>query len=399
MKRATSHPAPPLRIGINLITSNDTLRGADRYALALLRHLAAADGVNQYFVFHARWQGFVRDIGAPNVHLVCLSPPPTAAGRTLWQTLVFRRLPRRYGLDLVHYTNPAPILRPTCPTVVTVHDVAEFIEPGKYSLLRRHLRRASIRLSVRSADCLIAVSQSTMAALRQVVRVSPESIVVIGEGVSFGDGVPADAGQPPIGRRDSLRLPPRYILYVGVVERTKQVEAVVRAFSGLESFLRASHAVVIAGRSGSAAGDVEQAVRETGLTGKVISLGYVPDRDLELVYKGASAFVYPSLVEGFGLPVLEAFAAGIPVIASNIPALAEVAGDAAILVDPRDLHALQEAIQSVLTDDSLRVRLVTRGYERLARFSWAETARRTLAVYSRVAGGMRGPLRQHLRPQ
>lgn len=381
-------PMSPLRIGVNIITSNRTLRGADRYALELLRHLAALDTVNQYYVFYADWQRFVEDLRAPNFHFVRLVLPRHPVLKTLWQAFSGRGLARRHGLHLIHYTNPAPVLWPTCPTLVTVHDVAEFTDPEKYGWIRRRVRRLSVILSARAATRLIAVSNSTKEALQRVATVDPQAVTVIAEGPAFGAGAPLS--ETPRSSRQPLRLASPYLLYVGVIERTKQVEAIVRAFAMLDSKLRESHLLVLAGGEGNASAAVEAAVRETGLDSRVLFLGYVPEADLEALYKGASAFVYPSLVEGFGLPILEAFATGTAVIASDIPALAEVAGDGALLVPPRDCAALRDAMQVVLTDEALRGRLVTRGHERLACFSWSKTARETLALYTRTAGGPRG---------
>jgi glycosyltransferase involved in cell wall biosynthesis len=143
---------------------------------------------------------------------------------------------------------------------------------------------------------------------------------------------------------------------------------------------------VIAGNKGNAYEDVKSAVHDCKLAEKVFFLGYVQDCDLKYLYKKAKVFVFPSLIEGFGLPVLEAMGHGIPVIASDIPVISEVAGDAAILVDPHDIVALRDAMSKVLLDDEMRKSLIMKCSERIKDFSWENTARKTLAIYKKLAG-------------
>jgi glycosyltransferase involved in cell wall biosynthesis len=185
-------------------------------------------------------------------------------------------------------------------------------------------------------------------------------------------------------------LPERTILYLGTIEPRKNISSLVRAYHRLvESWPgsglgHASPRLVIAGGKGWGWEDITALVERLGLTGQVLFPGFVPDNELPLWYNTAECFVYPSLYEGFGLPVLEAMACGTPVITSNTSSLPEVVGEAGLTVSPEDDEGLAENMRRVLTDPGLRGRLSEQGVERAALFSWQEATRQTLSVYDRV---------------
>lgn len=369
-----------LHIGINMINSNTTLRGTDRYITEILSHLARIDNTNQYFVFYAHWQTFVNPLNAANFTFVPLSPPKGIFPRGIWQALVFPRIVKEYALDVLHYTNPVPIMQHACPVAVTIHDLAEFIFPEKYGKLKSYGKRFSVFLSVKNAACIIAVSESTKKTLVDLLHCNPDSIEITREGV----GIPAgDKDCEYINAK--YRLPANYILYVGVIEKTKRIELMIKAFSLMDDSLKNTHAIVIAGNKGNAYGDVMATIKECNLDERVHFLGYVPDDDLRCIYKHAKIFVFPSLIEGFGLPLLEAMGNGVPVIASRIPVIEEIVGDAAILVNAHDIESLSAAMKNVLIDADLQEEFTRKGLERVTMFSWDITAERTLAIYKKMA--------------
>jgi glycosyltransferase involved in cell wall biosynthesis len=172
-----------------------------------------------------------------------------------------------------------------------------------------------------------------------------------------------------------------YLLYVGTLQPRKNLDRVIEAFArlaGTPAFTDVK--LVLAGKRGWLYDDLFAQVKRLGLTGRVIFPGYVADEHLLALLSGAQAFVFPSLYEGFGIPVLEAGACGVPVITSNTSSLPEVAGDAALLVDPHDVDAIAEAMYRLVTDDALRAELARRGLENVKRFSWEKCGRETLAV-------------------
>jgi glycosyltransferase involved in cell wall biosynthesis len=207
-----------------------------------------------------------------------------------------------------------------------------------------------------------------------------DRVRVIPEGVDpgFGRIVPSEAAAA----RARLGLPPAYLLFVGQIAARKNPVRVLEAVARLPA---GSPPLVLAGGSKGAAADVKEAHARLGLGDRARFLGHVAEGDLPALYSGARALVFPSLDEGFGLPVLEAFACGTPVLASTAGALPETAGGAALLVDPLSVDAIEEGIRRLLADGELRADLVARGRARAAALSWEETARRTLEAYREAA--------------
>jgi glycosyltransferase involved in cell wall biosynthesis len=379
-----------MNIGINVINSNETLRGTDRYATELIYHLSKIDRENNYYIFFARWQKFYfENKSLSNVQFVRTVPPKNNTLRAIWSAFIFPQIAKRYKLDIVHYSNPVPIAKKICQTVVTVHDVAEFIKPEKYGHIKSFAKRVFVKLSLRSSDYVITVSHSSEKILKNVLPSYLEFIGVTLEGVTIAQNE-AYRGCQYI--YDKYKLPQHYVLYVGVIEKTKQVESIVRAFSHLEDFLKDRYSIVIVGKKGNAYSKLMSVIRECGLYKKCFMLGHIPESDLACVYKNASAFVFPSLVEGFGLPVLEAMGHGVPVIASDIPPISEVAGDSAVLIDPHDIRALKDAMRQVLLDATLRRELISKGLARIKKFSWEAMARQTLSVYVGLLRHNNGPV-------
>lgn len=361
-----------------MITSNKTLRGTDRYILQTLKHLAEIDKINQYFVFYAHWQKFVKSIDVPNFKFIKTSVPRGGLViKAVWQILVMPKIARQYNLDVLHYTNPTPILYKTCSVVVTVHDLAEFVYPKKYGILKGFAKRISVRLSAKYADFLITVSNSTRKTIVDLLHYAPDRIGITLEGITVHERNNCEQvfGKFNIGKLD-------YILYVGVIEQTKQVDLIVKALNILD---KTSIIMVIVGKKGNAYEQVKAVVKECGLEDRVMFLGYVSDGELGCIYKMAKVFVFPSLIEGFGLPVLEAMAQGVPVICSNTAAISEVAGDGALFVDPRNVEDLAEALNRVLEDGLLREKLINRGRAVTKNFSWHNTAIETLKIYEQIS--------------
>jgi len=180
--------------------------------------------------------------------------------------------------------------------------------------------------------------------------------------------------------RKHYRLDRHYLLFVGTLQPRKNVATILAAFARLPPAFRSEVQLVIAGRAGWHTDGLVTALRAAENDGRVRWLDYVPAADMRALYQGASAFVFPSLYEGFGLPVLEAFAAGVPVVCSNVTSLPEVAGDAALQVDPTDVVGLASAMEALVSDDALAQRMRDRGRNRAREFTWDRCAEQTLAV-------------------
>ncbi len=185
--------------------------------------------------------------------------------------------------------------------------------------------------------------------------------------------------------KNSYGIDRHYILFVGTLEPRKNIVSLIRAYSILPDYLKHDHLLVICGKKGWYFGEIFMMVEELGLEDKIVFTDYVPDEDVPLLMNGAKIFVYPSFYEGFGLPPLEAMACGTPVISSNVSSLPEVVWDAGILVNPKDVEELSDAIQEVLVNDQLRTQLSEKGLMQASKFSWQKTTEKTVGIYNEIS--------------
>lgn len=268
-----------------------------------------------------------------------------------------------------------PLLHP--PTVVTIHDVGYRVFPEAHTARRRLELEVTTRWSLRAARRVLAVSEATKRDLVNWYGVNPDRITVTPLGLSADFGPPDDRDCVTAVRARYGLLQRPYLLYIGTVQPRKNLARVIEA---LATVLAAGYNLdlVLAGKRGWLSEPIERRASELGIADRVRFTGYIADADLPALLAGALAFIFPSLYEGFGLPVLEAMACGAPVITSTISSLPEVAGDAALLVDPLDPYAIAAAIMRVHDDATLRADLRQRGLARARQFTWESCAQRTL---------------------
>ena len=324
----------------------------------------------------------------PRLHVVHVDPTSRPA-RLAWEQTVLPALLRRLRVDVLHSPHHhTPLLlglgRKTPRRVVTFHDVTFLLLPKRYPLVRRLYMEGVTRASSRIADAIITPSKTVRRDVLRTLGTPPERVIAIPE--AAGPQYAPVEDESALERvREKYRLPARYVLSVGSREPGKNRIRLIQAFAGLDSTEYLDCSLVIAGQPAWGYEGEFELVSQLHLEDRVRFLGYVPDEEMPALYGGATLLAFPSLYEGFGLPVLEAMACGTPVITSNVSAMAEVAGDAAMLVDPRDTAALRVALGSALSDSALRADLSARGIERAKEFSWQRAARETLTVYEIVA--------------
>jgi alpha-1,3-rhamnosyl/mannosyltransferase len=268
-----------------------------------------------------------------------------------------------------------PPRRPLLTT--TLHDLSSWIMPELHPAANR-LADSQLAGHLRLAHRIIAVSERTRQDAIRMLRIPPEKIVVIHSGVAeaFFHVDPGDVERV----RERYRLKRPFVLSIGTVEPRKNMGGLLSAFEALPSSLQDEFDLVLAGPMGWADAATEQRVRA------VRYLGYVPERDIAPLTAAATVFAYPSLYEGFGFPVAQAMAAGVPVITSNVSALPEIAGDAAVLVDPRSRDQLRDALSRLLLYPSIRARMADRGRERAEQFRWETCAAKSLEFFQEAAG-------------
>jgi glycosyltransferase involved in cell wall biosynthesis len=287
---------------------------------------------------------------------------------------------RETHADLVHYPCNVIGLRERTPAVVTVHDLTFLEEPAWYRWERAAYNRWGVSNSVRRAKRVIAVSEATADALVNRLNVDRNRIDVVYNGVDERFMPAEDETKKEV--RKKYELPTNFFLFVGTLEPRKNLVRVINAWSRIAGEIEQD--LVLAGREGWKAESIFEAARASAHSARIRFVGFVDHGDLPRLMGTADALVYPSLAEGFGIPVAEAMACGTPVITSNVSSLPEVAGDAGILVDPVDETAIADAMQRLAGDAAIRSDHSARGIERAQKFSWRKSAEQTMETYRKA---------------
>ncbi len=310
-------------------------------------------------------------------------PGPSRLGPALsivpWRSAALAR--RVDVLFVTDYRVPVACSVPVC---ATLHDAIPLSHPQWANARHRRLKNFVMRRAAANADHVIAISQAMVGEIVRHYRVPEARISVVPSGVDacWYEREPAPV-LAAVARR--YGLPRTFFLFVGTLQPRKNVERLVDAHAALPSALRARWPLVIAGRAGWGVDGLVARLRAAGSDGDVRWLERVPEADLRPLYQCAGALAFPSLYEGFGLPVVEAFASGLPVLTSNVTSLPEIAGDAALLVDPCDDAALTAGLRSIAEDEALRASLRERGLARARRFDWNTTAKHAREVLRALA--------------
>jgi glycosyltransferase involved in cell wall biosynthesis len=369
-----------MRIAINTLGMKRRLHGVGNYIKNLVCALSKLDSHNQYFLFASSENvGHLEGLGEN----FCIElAPSNPALRVVWEQMILPLKLKQDKIDVYHGPAFAAPLVKTCPQVVSIHDMTVHLLPEQHSLHTRWYLRVLLPAMLRANNAVITVSESAKADILKFGKVKADHVCVIPLGVEERFQQIQDERRLSI-VREKYALERDFILFVGMIEPRKNLENLVDAF--LADSLPQLCDLVLAGSLGWGYSELLRKIEASNDKESIRMLGYVDDADLPALYNAATAFVYPSFYEGFGLPILEAMACGTPVITSSISSLPEVAGDAALLVDPTDTKALAFALQRLVKDSSLREDLSRRGLQRSGLFTWRQSAEKTLTVYWRVA--------------
>lgn len=353
-------------------------RYAESLTRALIPHLPGA-----LTLFYNREQGI-----EPLPDLEHVPSRTIALGYKPWRMLVWAgqlaRLPFNRlvpGATLFHATEHLLMPFNNIPTVLTVHDLIFRHLPEHHKPLNRWYLNLTLPHYCRRADHVIAVSEATRRDLINAYHIPPEKITVIHEAAD-------PSFQPPSPEaietaRARYHLPERYFLHIGTIEPRKNLARLLHAWAPLYQS-GAAPPLVFVGKRGWLTADFDAALEASPTRDAVLFTGYVSNADLPAVCAAATALVFPTLYEGFGLPPLEAMACGTPVACSNTSSLPEVVGDAALTFDPLDDNAMADALRRIASDAGLRADLRERGLRQAAKFSWDRAARETIALYKQV---------------
>ncbi|MDD2844641.1 MAG: glycosyltransferase family 1 protein [Rhodoferax sp.] len=392
----TAATAPGLDIILGADSISAPLTGIGRYAFALARGLPQHPGVARvrYFAL-GRW------VDLPQLLQADAATTEQAQARTLRSVLAGNRAAvQLFGLLMpplerlrlrsqgsAIYHSPSFFLPPFAGrTVTTVHDLSHHIYPQFHPATRVEYMQRMLPGSLRRASHVITVSESARQDLITHFGLPPERITAIHLGANPAFRPHSAPELVPALARYCL-APGGYTLFVGTIEPRKNIDRLLHAYEGLPPALRQRTPLVLAGGAGWHSEATHAHMARAAAAGWLHYLRYVPQADLAALYAGARCFAYPSLYEGFGLPVLEAMASGVPVVTANVSSLPEVAGNAALLIHPEDVDALRAALERALQDGPWRQQARAAGLARAATFSWQQCVQRTVAVYQQLRAG------------
>lgn len=371
-----------MRIGLLVYALDRPLSGISRYTCELAQAFAELNDESEITLLTCGGPGPLASAGLKHVNMPgCRKLPALLTLGNVEIPLLARRL----KLDILHDTTgvtPFALGAAHARKVVTLYDVIPWSFPGVSTRLDTLIYRHWLPTLLPSADAILTISKASKDEIARHLHIPPERIHIVYSGVNkrYQPASSFDIRH----MRERYNLPKNYILFLGSVEERKNLRRVLEAYAQLKK-QGAPHQLVIAGPHKWKYKEIMAAVDQLQLKDTVTFTGYVQDHDLPALYTAADVFVFPSLAEGFGLPVLEAMACGAPVVTSNISSLPEAAGDAAILVDPYDSKAISTAMKIILEDENVRQDLRSKGFTRAQEFSWQSVARKTLDVYQKVS--------------
>jgi len=352
--------------------------GTETYARSLINALARQDSDNEYSVFLSKEAADLDVTPAPNFRrVVCPVVAMKRAARYSWEQGVLPLQLLRENPALVHSLGYVIPLAARGPQVVSVHDVNYLGHTGRRTAIGRRAFRFFVERTVKRADKVITISEFSRGEIIRHMDVPGDKVQVIhlaGREVENGSAAPI----PPSEIQRNIGRP--YIMAFSSLSAHKNIGRLVTAFRKISASV--PHALVLVGHmpeKNAARSEIES----TG-DDRIIFTGHLPDAEVESLMQNASLFAFPSLYEGFGMPVVDAQHAGVPVACSSAGALPEVAGEGAVVFDPLSVDDMASALQRCLLDMDLRLTLIANGYENAKRFSWDKTARETLDVYSAI---------------
>lgn len=376
MSDVQMHKKVPHRIGIDFHVVDGLFQGTRTHVLQLFSEIVriSPDIHFVFFLEHTELPGIFSSIfTAANVQIVYM-PNINPIVRLCWQLPMLRR---KYQLDILHTQYILPIAN-VSPGIVTIHDILFETFPVYFSPFFRFRSSILIRLSVLRASHIFTVSEFSKQEMVRLYKVAPEKISVIYNGVDTNRFFPGDSGLNIIEKRGLFSK--EYLLSVGRLEPRKNYITLIRAYAQLQAKIP----LVIIGQRHFRFKEIFKVIQDLGLVDRVRIFSDIEDDDLPAFYRHARLFLYPSWAEGFGMPILEAMASGVPVISSNSTSIPEVAGDAAVLINPGDVDELAFAIDHYLSDSIICNEKQQLGFKQVNKFRWSHAAARVKNVYFSV---------------
>lgn len=373
-----------MKIGINARYLQKETSGIINYLLNLIINLKKIDRQNEYILFFGNDKPVPAEVLCDNFKSDIPSMPTNSQiMRVLWEHLYLPVAIKKLKIDVFHEPSfIAPVFK-KCPTVITIYDLAFLYYPKCFTRRNVMYFKAMLAGSINRADAIIAISENTKKDIINHFKVHPDKIKVIYGGVDAFFRIVNNAEETSRVKR-KFNITKEYILNVSLISPRKNLISLLKSFKKLREDKNIDCQLVIAGGKGWRYKDIFKMVRLLELDNNIIFTDYVSNEELLHLYNNAMLFAYPSLYEGFGLPILEAMACGCPVVSSSTSSIPEVCADAAMLVNPESIDDLTEAIYIMITEDSIKQVYKKKGLERIKYFLWEGTAQKTLSVYKKV---------------
>ncbi len=381
-----------MKIGITTFGCDGGKSGIGQYIVNLLRSFSAfslSGGNNSFETLCHQEESdiFIPEDSSIQAYPISSAYAP-ATVNIFWHQFMLPSLCRKREYDVLFLpaANRRAPLKVPCPAVGTVHDFSSLHVAEKYDPFRMFYIKKVLPALIRRLDQILTVSESSKRDIVEYAQVPENRVTVVPLAAEPETYYPRPKPEcaERIGRKYGVTKP--YIFFISRIEHPgKNHYRLIRAFARLKSEKKIPHQLVLAGSDWGRADIVHRAAEDSGCAEDIIFTGYTPGCDLPDFYCGADAFLFPSLYEGFGLPVLEAMTCGVPVACSNVSSIPEIAGDAALQFDPYDEEAIADAMFRLLEDESLREDCIQKGWKRSGLYSWEITARKTLDVLHRAA--------------
>jgi glycosyltransferase involved in cell wall biosynthesis len=370
-----------MRIGINLLSISTG--GAEIYVVNLIKNLALIDKENQYEVFISKEKRGQFEVDQHNFKFIELSSKLSIPYyRIIWEQFFLPIILKKDKIDVLFSSGNIDILFSPCKTVIAIQVIQPFAVPEMFpSKMRLYYLRAMIRLSSKMTDKIITVSKTTKNELIKYLNIPSSKIVPVYHGV--------DAHSNPLSKNEVKRkfgIKKDYILSISSVYKFKNYINLIRGFKILREKYNKNFQLVIVGKIIEKDYSLEmiRTIDELCLNYEVILIDGVPHNETYLLYSGANLYVFPSYCETFGMTQIEAMACGIPVVTSNISVMLEICGDAAVYFDPANPEDIADKMNQVLSDESVKNKLINNGLKRARDFSWEKSAREHLSVFEEV---------------
>ncbi len=377
-----------MKIGIDIRNIGKKRTGDEAVFFNLVKNLAKIDSENEYLLFTNMtdttllYDNVVKPLeieNKTNFKIVSLK----SANKFIWNAWTLPRYLRKNPVDIYHtqYITPFFVSR-RVKIVATVHDISFNFFPQFIKLSDLFFLKFLIPVSLKRADKIIAVSDFTRNEIVKFYKISPEKVEVAhnAAGDNFAKSNFSDEQKELV--RKKYSLPQKFIFYIGTMQPRKNLPFLIEAFVNIKNRIPGIKLVIAGSKLHNFDIRIDYAVQKYSLKNDVIFPGYIDEEDKPILFNLANVFVFPSLYEGFGIPILEAMSQGIPVLAANIPSLREIGENAILYFNPLDLASLEKALYNVFIDENLRNKTVKLGLQRVKFFSWEKTAQKTLKIYN-----------------